>query len=78
MRSSFLLNDLHNSLAESAFSARRVSVTVQDHADITVGYAKLFRELQTGNAMAVHQTDQLSRPIFGQFFSTPFLLWVES
>lgn len=72
MRSSFLLNDLHNSLAESAFSARRVSVSVQDHADIAIGHAEFFRELQTGNAMAMHQTDQLSRPIFGQYFSTPF------
>ena len=74
MRSSFLLNDLHNSLAESHLRTRRVSVAVQDHANVTVSHAELFSELQAGNTMAVHQTDQLSRPIFGQFFFNSFLV----
>ena len=74
----FCKSPLHNSLEgffHPLLNTGRVSLAVQDHADIGFSYSEFFRQIIIGHTLVVHFADQMAGPFFYHQYH-PFLCLV--
>lgn len=65
------LYDAAKGFFQPVLRADRISLSVQDHADVRIAYAQLRAKIGAGNAVVVHPADQVSRPVFRQISIPP-------